>query len=132
MLDPLRLDFLTWSNGDYTEEFTVKDGSTPVDLSDHSFVIHVKLSPSAPTPLFSLVTVGSEVEGIYPSELSAGKIQIRIDRETLLAAATDAYDAGVQGDVVALVYDMIVSTPSGANELWFYGFMYVNRGITNV
>lgn len=132
MTTPLRVDFETWTNGDYSEEFTLRVNSVVIELTGHSFEINAKLSPSLSTTLFSLNTVSSEVEGLYPVEPGAGKIQIRIDRATLATAFTAAAEAGIQGDRVSIVYDMVVTLPSDSNEVWFYGFININRGITNV
>jgi hypothetical protein len=132
MTTPLRVDFETWTNGDYTEEFTLRVNSVVIELTGHSFEINAKLSPSLSTTVFSLNTVSSEVEGLYPVEPGAGKIQIRIDRATLTTAFTAAAEAGIQGDRVSIVYDMVVTLPSDSNEVWFYGFININRGITNV
>ena len=131
-MQPLRFDFPVITNSDYTEELSFQVRDTYLDLSEHSFLAQVRLSPNATTVLATLGTVGAPgQEGFYPVEPVAGALQVRIFWETVKALFLGAYPDHLIGDAASLYYDLLVTLPSGDQEVWLFGYLNVSKGITN-
>lgn len=129
---PVRWDFPCRTNSDYTEELSFQHGSEYLDLTGHSFEIQIRSAPNAPTILKTLNTVSSAAsEGLFPVEASRGFVQLRVSRSSLLALYQDVYPGTLEGDEVALYYDLLVTLPSGDREAWLAGYFNINKGITN-
>lgn len=129
---PVRLDFPLPTNADYVEEYPVLDGESIVDLTGYSIKAEIKSAYDSATVLKTLSTVGSAtLEGFYLIEPSNGIFQIRIAKET----ADILYDAvnpsSYTGQIIAVPYDAVFTLPNGDDEQWFYGYIILNKGITN-
>lgn len=129
---PVRWDFPCRTNSDYTEELSFQHGSEYLDLTSHSFEMQIRSAPNAPTILKTLNTVSSAaIEGIFPVEISGGLIQLRVSRASLLALYQAVYPSVLEGDGVALYYDLLVTLPSGDREAWLAGYFNISKGVTN-
>lgn len=129
---PQRLDFGCQTNSDYTEEFSFDEGGAFLDLTGHSFEIHVKANPEAPDTLEEFaMAAGPTLEGIYPVEPASGRIQVRFLWETVRALFEGVYPETFEGEGISLYYDLLVTLPSGDREQWLFGFITIRRGITH-
>lgn len=131
-MDAVRQDLFVSSNSDFSDElkFTI-GGTTPVDITGYVFKLSFKAAPDTLSVL-TLLTVASPIEGFYLVEPINGNVQIRINKETLDAAFETLNPAVFVGIEMRLYYDLVVTLPSGDDEIWLFGYMTVTKGITNV
>jgi len=131
-VQPIRFDFPVITNSDYTEELSFEVGDQYFDLTGHSFLAQVRLTPNSSTVIFSLPTVGSiDQQGFFPIEPASGKVQVKMLWETVKAAFASQYPGYLAGDEVSLYYDLLVTLPNGDQEVWTYGYIKISKGITN-
>lgn len=129
---PLRFDFPVTTNSDYTEELSFQVRDTYLDIGGHSFLAQIRSAPDAAAVLATLTTVtGPGQQGFYPIEPASGALQVRILWETVKALFLSVYPGRLIGDAVSLYYDLVVTLPTGDQEVWLFGYLNVSKGITN-
>ena len=128
---PGRLDVELRTNADETGEYLFENAGVAVDLTGYTFKLHLKETQSSTTTLLQLTTVGSaSLEGIYPVEPQNGIIQIRIDKETVDGLIDTLAPSYSPSDRIGVYYDLLFILPGGDHEVWLYGLIFINRGIT--
>lgn len=131
-MQPLRFDFPVITNSDYVEELSFQVRDTYLDITGHSFLVQLRLTPNGSTVFATLGTVGSPTaQGLYPIEPTYGGLQIRVPWETIKAAFQAAYPNRLVGDAASLYYDLLVTLPGGDQEVWLFGYFHLTKGITN-
>lgn len=130
-MDAARLDFEASTNADFSEEwFLTVDGVTGINLTGHSFKIQFRVAPDSAV-VFELDTVASAIEGVFPVEPLGGFVQPRISTETLKTSFDDLNPSVFVGNYLRLYYDLVVTLPNTDDEVWYFGYMNVRKGITN-
>lgn len=124
---PVRYDFKFWTNSDFSETITMSVDGVPFDFTGHSVTAQFRRTAADATVLFSLATVVTEIEGFLMAE---NGFEIRVDKETLSAAYDDVVTNATLGLPVAIVADIVVTTPTGAVETWFVCTCEINYGVT--
>lgn len=131
-MQPHRFDFPVITNSDYTEELSFQVRDTYLDITGHSFLAQIRVSSTASEIIATLATVaGPDLQGLYPIEPTFGALQVRISWEAIKAMFLAAYPNHLIGDAASLYYDLLVTLPSGDQEVWLFGYLNVSKGITN-
>ncbi|WP_305096489.1 hypothetical protein [Croceibacterium aestuarii] len=129
---PHRFDFPVITNSDYTEELSFQDGAQYLDITGHSFLAQIRVTPNAASVIDTLgIVASSAAEGFYPVDPARGSLQVRIAWESIKSMFEAAYPTILIGDVAALYYDLLVTLPSGDQEAWLFGYLIIDKGITN-
>lgn len=136
MTTPATVPITVWRNADYVETWVVADEQgydangdaiSPQDLTGWTLALQVRLYGLAGgAALISLGTVTTAIEGIRIIEATGGQIEIRITDATLEALPA----AGKAGADLTLYYDLVLTDPTGVEEVYAEGTFTVKPGVT--
>ena len=134
-MTPANVTLTAWRNARFAEEYRfagpTSDGQAPIDFTGWTGELEVRLYGAQPgDAIISLSNVASDIEGVWIIEPSAGAIQVSIERETLADAFTALGGPAEAGSNITLVYDLILTTPTGDPEIWMQGAFIFNPGVT--
>ena len=124
---------VAYRNGTFDEEWTFTDDdlAEPVDFTGWSGALHVRLYGAADSTVIALANVTSDIEGVWIREPSEGIVRVLIDRDTLTAAYDAMIGENEAGSSIAFVYDLRLTTPTGAEEIWMEGSFTIKPGVTS-
>lgn len=133
-MTPANIPIEVWRNGDYAETWVVASSFTaegvagsPQDLTGYSLALQVRLyGLAAGSSLFTLATVTTAVQGIRITEASGGQIEIRITDTTLETLPV----SGKAGQAITFAYDLLLTDPTGLEQVYAYGDFTVYPGVT--
>lgn len=126
---PAQLDLSLWTNSDYVEEFTVRNGQLPVMLNGFSMVMQWRRFPRDPSATKEFLTVtNGTAEGFYIVEPTVFRLTIK---KATIKAAYDFFLPNVApDDVVTLSQDVIFTDSAGKSEIWLTGKSRIRYGVT--
>jgi hypothetical protein len=123
-------------NGDYAETWVVADDQgydengdavSPQDLTGWTLAMQVRLYGLAGgSSLITLATVTTAVQGLRIVEATAGQIEARITDATLEALPV----SGKAGESVTFKYDLLLTDPTGLEQVYAEGDFIVYPGVT--
>lgn len=118
-------------NARLAEEWQFTHDGAPVDLTGCTARLQLRLYGAQPGgAVVTLPSVTDPVEGVWVREPAAGIICLIADPATL-RAAYERLAGGVEpGRAVRLAYDLLVTLPGGADEVWVEGVFTLNPGVT--
>ena len=137
-MTPAREPLVARRNARFEEEWAfAEDDGTPIDLTGYTGEMQARLYGAQPgDPKIELGNVTSDVEGVWIREPSAGVVAVRIDQATLAAIFDALIGASLipdheAGNAIPLVYDLRLTAPSGAEEVWMEGSFTIQPGVTS-
>lgn len=123
-----------WRNARFAEEQQYVESGLPFDFTaytDGDALLEVRqYGAQAGDAVISIGKVTSEAEGVRFLEPGAGILKLRIDQATLAAAWDDLGGGPETGDPIALVYDLRLTGPDDAEELWLQGNFTLYPGVS--
>lgn len=133
-MTPANVPITVWRNADYAETWVIAesfdasgDAVNPVDLTGYTLALQVRLYGLAGgAALISLATVTTAVQGIRIVEATGGQIEIRITDATLETLPA----SGKAGAAVTFAYDLVLTDPTGLEQVYASGDFIVLPGVT--
>ncbi|WP_420478221.1 hypothetical protein [Brevundimonas sp. FT23028] len=111
------------------EVLTFSEGGAPRDFTGKTFAMDVRQVAGTGVALISLNTApNGTANGVRAVDAAAGQLRIQID-QTTIASVYDAI-ATRAGEVVALVYDLLVIDSAGVPEAIIEGPFIIEPGVT--
>lgn len=136
-MTPVAVPITAWRNARYIEEFyftaPIDDVDAPVDLTGWLGKIQVRLYGAASgSALMTLSPVVSDVEGVWVIEPTGGVVRARADEATLTSLWTALGGVGARepNRPFKLKYDLVMTPPSGGDEVWLEGDFILQPGVT--
>lgn len=133
MVTPAKEPLTALRNARFVEEWNFAgDDGLPFDFTGYTAgEMHVRLyGAQAGLPQIDLDNVTSDVEGVWIREPSDGIVRVRIDQTTLATAYAALLGDNELGSAVSLVYDLRLTGPDGAEEVWLEGAFIIEPGVT--
>jgi hypothetical protein len=136
-MTPVTQSLTVWRNARYVEEFHFTapvpgNDDYPYDLTGWTGALQVRQYGAAASSLLSLANVTSDTQGVWIIEPSQGIVRVRIDESALATLWTTA--GGVDGtepnEPYKLKYDLLMTPPSGGDEVWIQGDFLLYPGVT--
>lgn len=128
---PAIVPITAWRNARYVEEFTFSDDGVAIDLTGYAAGMQVRLYGGTPgSALIDLPNVASDIEGAWIIEPAEGIVAVRIEAATLQGVWDSLGGPEQGGDPIVLVYDLVLTAPDGAAEVWAEGPFTIKPGVT--
>ena len=118
MITPARVGLALFRNSDYTEEFAFSATNQAIDFTGYTGRCDVRRYDNDPgNVLFS---------GVVDLTAGDGILALSFTKESISLAP----EPTKRGEAVKLAYDVVLTTPSGDEEVWILGSVKVLGGIS--
>lgn len=118
-------------NARFDQEWEFTDNDDPFDLTGWTGAMQLRLYGAQPgSAKVDLGNVTSDAEGVWIREPTFGIVRVRIDQATLQSAYELLIGANEAGSAARLEYDLRMTTPTGAEEVWMAGEFILEAGVT--
>ena len=129
---PATVPLTAWRNARFAEERHFTESDQPLDFTSYSDArLEVRqFGAQAGAAAISLDKVVTNIEGVRFLEPAHGVLRIQIDQATLEAAYDALFGTNEAGSALKLVYDLVLTGPDGADEIWMQGDFTLNPGVS--